>query len=82
VIEASPLTTVIEIDVGKQLCGMIGIDQEKGWGHITCDGSIANLESIWAGKSSIAAHFGLVDNLIRSSQPQVLSLVFDFGYGG
>ena len=60
---------------------MIGIDKEKGWGHITCDGSVANLESIWAGKSSIAAHFGLVDGLIRSSQPQVLSLVFDFGYG-
>ena len=49
-VEASPLTTYIERDVGRQLCDMIGIDQEKGWGHITCDGSMANLESIWAGK--------------------------------
>ena len=48
-IEASPLTTYIERDVGLQLCGMIGIDQKTGWGHITCDGSMANLESIWAG---------------------------------
>ncbi|CZS94233.1 uncharacterized protein RAG0_04293 [Rhynchosporium agropyri] len=53
-IEVSPLTTVVEIEVGEQLCKMFGynIDSEKkhkpvGWGHITCGGTVANLESIW-----------------------------------
>ncbi|CAG8810667.1 7996_t:CDS:1, partial [Gigaspora margarita] len=50
-VEASPLTTYIEILVGKQLCEMLGfnttnIENELSWGHITCDGSVANLESI------------------------------------
>lgn len=56
-LEASPLTTVAEIEVGQQLCKMFGyvIEPESkdrpgepvGWGHITCDGSVANLESVW-----------------------------------
>lgn len=52
--EASPLSTIAEIEVGEQLCDMFGYnvdegDQTKplGWGHVTCDGTIANLESIW-----------------------------------
>jgi hypothetical protein len=27
------------------------------WGHITCDGSVANLESMWAGNSSIVPYY-------------------------
>ncbi|CAG8599100.1 46_t:CDS:10, partial [Diversispora eburnea] len=73
-IEGSPLTTLLEIFVGKQLCEMLGFNvywheneniyniekldyistelhEIQGWGHITCDGSVANLESIWAGKN-------------------------------
>ncbi|RIA97930.1 pyridoxal phosphate-dependent transferase [Glomus cerebriforme] len=53
-IEGSPLTTWLEIFVGKQLCELLGFDSQpenvpriQGWGHITCDGSVANLESIW-----------------------------------
>ena len=52
--EASPLTTMIEYEVGQDLCKMLGYigndgkDQvPKPWGHITCDGSVANLESMW-----------------------------------
>lgn len=50
--EASPLTTRLEIEVGVQLCDMLGytVDNSKSdtaWGHITCDGTVANLESIW-----------------------------------
>lgn len=51
--EASPMTTIMEIEVGRQMCEMLGY-KEKGsdsaplyWGHITCDGTVANLESIW-----------------------------------
>jgi len=56
--ECGPLTHIIEYDVGQQLCGMLGYNVELGeaeaspegitaWGHITCDGSVANMESIW-----------------------------------
>ncbi|KAI0766192.1 PLP-dependent transferase [Trametes elegans] len=51
--EASPLTTLIELEVGEQLCRMLGYTEEddKGkplyWGHIACDGTVANLESVW-----------------------------------
>jgi glutamate/tyrosine decarboxylase-like PLP-dependent enzyme len=56
--EASPITTPLEMMVGDDLCRMLGYrlpseqEQENGeitpWGHITCDGSVANLESMWA----------------------------------
>jgi glutamate/tyrosine decarboxylase-like PLP-dependent enzyme len=52
-IEAAPWTVLIELVVGKQLSAMIGynIDEKKkgplGWGHVTCGGTVANLESMW-----------------------------------
>ncbi|KAM3468988.1 hypothetical protein MY5147_007421 [Beauveria neobassiana] len=50
--EASPFTTQIEWHVGEQLCEMLGYngsnEDPAPWGHITCDGSVANLEAIWA----------------------------------
>ncbi|GAB1527192.1 hypothetical protein RhiTH_010367 [Rhizoctonia solani] len=54
--ESSPLTSVIERDVGLQLCQMLGYDisnteSSKPWGHIVCGGSVANLESMWAARN-------------------------------
>ncbi|KAL7935760.1 pyridoxal phosphate-dependent transferase [Trichoderma chlorosporum] len=49
--EASPFTTKKEREVGEELCTMLGYrktDDIEPWGHITCDGSVANLEAIWA----------------------------------
>lgn len=53
-IEASPITMVAEIEAGQQICEMLGYNIKSdvksgpvGWGHITCGGSVANLESIW-----------------------------------
>ncbi|GAW26288.1 putative L-tyrosine decarboxylase [Rosellinia necatrix] len=50
--EASPYTTEVERQVGQDLCKMLGYNgRDKNpapWGHITCDGSVANLEAIWA----------------------------------
>ena len=53
-LEASPLSTVAEIEVGEQLCTLFGYnidetdtDTPTGWGHVTCDGTVANLESMW-----------------------------------
>jgi hypothetical protein len=55
--EASPVTTYLEMMVGDDLCNMLGFIVPKGgepettvprpWGHITCDGSVANLEGMW-----------------------------------
>ena len=57
--EAAPLVHIIEYDVGQQLCSMLGYNTQlsetsspleagpKAWGHITCGGSVANLESMW-----------------------------------
>lgn len=61
--EASPVTTLLELEVGKDLCRMLGFGQENAcedplledpvqpWGHITCDGSVANGESMWAARN-------------------------------
>ena len=56
-VEGSPLSSIIEFDVGQQLCSMMGFktqtndsshsDSPIAWGHITCDGSVANMESMW-----------------------------------
>ncbi|KAH8806650.1 pyridoxal phosphate-dependent transferase, partial [Flagelloscypha sp. PMI_526] len=55
-IEASPLTTAIEQHVGQELAALVGYANDPpnnpiGWGHITADGSIANLESMWAARN-------------------------------
>ncbi|KAK0701996.1 pyridoxal phosphate-dependent transferase [Lasiosphaeria miniovina] len=52
--EASPYTTKLEREVGVDLCKMLGYNVYENlglpiaWGHITCGGSVANLEAIWA----------------------------------
>ena len=68
--EASPATTAMEIEVAKDLCEMVGYNtnQDKtpcAWGHITCDGSMANLEAHWAARNTKFypfAAFGLLKN--------------------
>ncbi|KAB8267849.1 pyridoxal phosphate-dependent transferase [Aspergillus minisclerotigenes] len=57
-VEASPFTTVVELKAGKQLCKMFGYNTDDkakdlplSWGHITCDGTVANLESIWVARN-------------------------------
>lgn len=61
--EASPVTTALELEVGRDLCAMLGYavppadgDTHEAatpvpWGHITCDGSVANIESMWASRN-------------------------------
>jgi glutamate/tyrosine decarboxylase-like PLP-dependent enzyme len=56
-LEASPVTSQLESEVGKDLCRMLGFafppskEQVPPWGHITCDGSVANLEAMWAARN-------------------------------
>ena len=49
--EASPYTTFLEIEVGKQLGKMVGYNVEDVWGHITAGGTISNIEALWAARN-------------------------------
>jgi glutamate/tyrosine decarboxylase-like PLP-dependent enzyme len=60
--EASPVTTRLEIEVGNDLCRMLGYrvpgsgksaaNAISAWGHITCDGSVANIEALWVARNA------------------------------
>lgn len=52
--EASPVTTAMEIEVAEQICTMLGYDAKADpapWGHICCDGTVANTEAMWAARN-------------------------------
>ncbi len=54
--EASPVTTVLEYLAGQDLCRMFGYqtagDGVLAWGHLTCGGSTANIEALWAARNA------------------------------
>ncbi|RPA91788.1 PLP-dependent transferase [Choiromyces venosus 120613-1] len=56
--EASGITTTIEVDAGLQLSKVLGYNVDStvtseplAWGHITCGGTVANIESMWAARN-------------------------------
>lgn len=54
--EASPITTLLELEVGRALAKMVGFGRTPDelantWGHITSGGTLANIESIWVAKA-------------------------------
>ncbi len=61
--EASPVTTRLEIEVGNDLCRMLGyvvppegaapgiVPAVVPWGHLTSGGTVANLEALWAARN-------------------------------
>jgi|GEM_PF-195697 len=61
--EGGPQTCALEKEVGEQLCSLMGFAKEfvvntnnnpikvNPWGHITADGTIANLESMWVARN-------------------------------
>jgi glutamate/tyrosine decarboxylase-like PLP-dependent enzyme/anti-sigma regulatory factor (Ser/Thr protein kinase) len=54
--EASPVTTLLEIEVGRDLAKMLGFGRTPEelaatWGHITSGGTLANIEAIWVAKA-------------------------------
>lgn len=52
-LEASPITTIFEVEACRDLCRMFGYRETtpQSWGHLTCGGSTANIESIWAARN-------------------------------
>jgi glutamate/tyrosine decarboxylase-like PLP-dependent enzyme len=109
-VEASPMTTWLEMQVGNELCKMLGFKVKPipnplkpppklppstkapitGWGHITCDGSVANLEGLWMARNlkfyalstvaaiknepSLAAAKNIKINLLNGDYVPLLSL--------
>ena len=60
--EASPVTTRLEIEVGNDLCRMLGYDTAGSpapWGHITSGGTVANIEALWAARNLKFSPVGL-----------------------
>lgn len=59
--EASTATTFLEMLVGDDLCRMLGyhIPDEaaikngaiRPWGHVTCGGSVSNIEALWSARN-------------------------------
>ncbi len=59
--EASPVTTRLEVEVGNDLCRMLGYTVPPAgppapgviapWGHITSGGTVANIEAVWAARN-------------------------------
>ncbi len=85
--ESSVATSQMELEVGKELAIMSGYDPNSSWGHITCDGTIANYESIWLARNLKSfplavkkTHPDLVKNmneweLLNMPIPDILDLV-------
>jgi glutamate/tyrosine decarboxylase-like PLP-dependent enzyme len=84
--EASPVTTWLEINVGNELCRMLGFPVPPDsppppdtseppppagtpvpWGHITCDGSVANIEALWAARNAKFFAFALREALVNDT---------------
>ena len=45
--EASPVTSELEIEVGRDLAHLMGFYSQKSWAHLTSGGTVANIEALW-----------------------------------
>lgn len=50
-VEASPVTTRLELEVAAQLATMIGYDPATSWGHLASGGTVANFEALWIARN-------------------------------
>jgi len=63
--EASPPTTALELEAGRDLCRMMGFEPEKSFGHITSGGHVANYEAIW-----VARNLKSIPSAIKEAFPE------------
>jgi tyrosine decarboxylase len=66
--EGSPATTALEIEVGRQLAGMMGYDPQRAWGHITSGGTVANYEGLW-----LARNLKSIPLALRDCMPETVA---------
>lgn len=57
--EASPATTPMEIEAGRQLAVMMGYPAQTAWGHITSGGTVANYEAMWIARNLRSMSFAI-----------------------
>ncbi len=71
--EGSPVTTELEIELGKQLAGLLGYDPKRSWGHITSGGTIANYEGLW-----VARNLKSIPHAIKKVLPELVGEISDW----
>ena len=57
-----------EMEVGKDLCVMLGYERDKCMGHLTAGGSVANIEAVWAGRNVKYFPLGLQEALFKEDR--------------
>ena len=72
--EGSPATTALEIEVGRQLAGMMGYDPQSAWGHVTSGGTVANYEGLW-----LARNLKSIPLAIKACMPELVAGADDWG---
>ncbi|MDR2372803.1 MAG: hypothetical protein LBD77_01600 [Bifidobacteriaceae bacterium] len=78
--EASPATTLLELEAGADLARMFGYDTRRSWGHITSGGHTANYEGLWVARNlksvplAMAAHPRAKELVAGLDRHQLLSL--------
>jgi len=50
-VEASPVTSRLELEVAAQLARMVGYDPLGSWGHLASGGTVANFEALWIARN-------------------------------
>lgn len=50
-VEASPVTSRLELEVAAQLARMVGYDPLTSWGHLASGGTVANFEALWIARN-------------------------------
>ncbi|RDU23873.1 pyridoxal phosphate-dependent decarboxylase family protein [Anaerosacchariphilus polymeriproducens] len=65
--EVGTATCVLEKEVGQQLCQLLGFPSKSSWGHITADGTIANIEAMWAARNLKFYPLAIKQALINNS---------------
>lgn len=59
--EASTVTSKYELEVGQDLCEMVGFNPDTSMGHLVTGGTVANIEAMWAARNVKYYPIGLQD---------------------
>ncbi|KAK2547035.1 L-tyrosine decarboxylase, partial [Acropora cervicornis] len=66
--ESSTVTTKFEVEVGNDLCVMMGYEKDRCMGHLTSGGTTANIEAIWAARNVKYFPLGLQEALLKEDR--------------
>lgn len=66
--EASPVTTMYELEAGSDLCEMLGLDRNESMGHLVTGGSVANIEAMWVARNLKFYPLGLQEALKKEEK--------------